>query len=77
MTLEVIKLEPKVDPRKVVETLEELLTRAKDGEFEAFVAVCMRPDGYFFTRSSGYPSSLELIGALHVAQHDLVKASER
>jgi len=77
MTLEIVKLEPKQDPRKVIETLEELVRRAKEGEFEAVVAVCMRPSGTFFTRSSGYPSSLELIGALFAAQNDLLKASEK
>ena len=78
MTLEVIKLEPKPrDPRQIIETLEELVNRAKEGEFEAVVAVCLRPDDTFLTRSSGYPSSLELIGALYAAQHDILKATEK
>lgn len=37
--MEIVKLEPKSDPREIVKTLEELLQRAKDGEFESFVAI--------------------------------------
>lgn len=77
MAAELIKLEPRIDPRQVIATLEELLQRAKDGEFEAFIAVCVRPDGGFCTRSSGCKNSIEMIGALWAAQFDLLKASEK
>jgi hypothetical protein len=70
--LQVVKLESRNDPRKVVTTLEELLQSAKDGEIESFVAVCVRPGGTFRTRSSGYENSLELVGALHFALHDII-----
>jgi len=77
MPAELVKLEPRADPHEVVSTLTELLERAKAGEFEAVIAVCLRPSGTFMTRSSGYKNSLELLGALHCAQHDLIIASER
>jgi hypothetical protein len=70
-----VVLEKKVDPMEVISTLAELLERAKSGEFESFIAVCVRPNGEFFTRSSGCKNSLELAGALTFAQYDLVKAS--
>lgn len=76
MTVELVKLEPKADPRGVIEGLEELLQRAKDGEFDAFIAVCMRADSSYMTRTSGCKNTLEMIGALHVVQQDLVIASE-
>lgn len=73
----VLKLEPKTDPREVVKTLEELLQSAKNGEIESFVAVCVHPNGTFRTRSSGYKNSLEIVGALQFALHDIILASER
>jgi hypothetical protein len=73
----IVVLKQPVYSSKVVETLEELLKLAKDGEIESFITVVMRPDGSFFTRSSCYKNSLELIGALHCAQHDLIVASEK
>ena len=72
-----VALEQPIDPREVMAALSELMEAAKVGEVECFIAVVMRPDGTFFTRSSGYKNSLELIGALHCAQHDLTVASER
>jgi hypothetical protein len=71
----VLRLEPDTDPQEIVATLEELLRRAKDGEFEAIVAVCLRPNGNFMTRSSGYRNSMQVVGALHFAQHDLIMIS--
>ncbi len=73
----VVVLEKPIDPRQVLETLSEMTEQAKAGELESFIAVCMRPDGSFFTRSSCCKNSLELIGALHCAQHDLTVSSER
>jgi hypothetical protein len=72
-----VVFEKQIDPREVISTLSELLERAQSGEFESFIAVCVRPNGEFFTRSSGYKNSLELVGALTFAQYDLVKASTK
>ena len=72
----IVAFEKKKDPREVIATLEELLERAKAGEFEAFIAVCLRPNGNFFMRSSGYKSALEMIGAVSCAIHDIIKAAE-
>ncbi len=75
--MSIVVLKQPVDSSKVVETLEELLKLAKDGEIESFIIVVMRPDKSFFTSTSCYKNSLELIGALQCAQHDLVIASEK
>lgn len=77
MPADLVKLEQKTDPREVIATLTELLKRAKEGEFESFIAMCVRPDRTFFTRSSGYKNSLEMIGALQCAVHDVIVGSER
>lgn len=77
MPAELVKLEQKTDPREVIATLTELLERAKEGEFESFVAVCVLPNGKYFTRSGGYKNSIEMIGALHCAAHDVIVAAER
>jgi len=77
MGVELLKIAAKFDPRGVVAGLEELLERAKAGEFDSFVAVCLRPDGSFLSQSSGCKNSLEMIGALYSVQHDLVVLSER
>ncbi len=72
-----VALEQPLDPREVMATLSEMLEQAKAGEVESFIAICMRPDGTFFTHHSGCKNLLALIGALHCAQHDLTVASER
>lgn len=77
MSAEIIKLEIDNDPREVISILTELLDRAKNGEFESFIGVCLRTDRTFFTKSSRYKNSLEMIGALHTAIHDVVEASEK
>ncbi len=64
------------DPRQVIPALKELLERAEGGEFAAFVIVCVRPDGTFFTRGSGY-NTLEMAGALACAQRDVIEHAEK
>ena len=75
MAAKIVQLE-KTDPRGVIEGLEELLQRAKDGEFDSFIAVCLRPDGSYMTRTSGCKNTLEMIGALQMVQYDLAVRSE-
>jgi hypothetical protein len=64
------------DPHAVIATLEELLGRAKAGEFVALATVCVRPDGTFCTKTSGF-NTLELAGALACAQRDVIEAGVR
>lgn len=75
--LQLLKFEKRADPLEIVATLSELLERAKAGEFESVVTVCLRPDGSFCTRSSGYKNSLQVMGSLYCALNDTLKASEK
>ncbi len=77
MSAEIVKLEVDDDPREVISLLNEIIAHAKEGEVESIIMIVMRPDKSFFTRSSRYHNSLEVIGALTCAINDVVKASEK
>jgi hypothetical protein len=73
VTLKVVDLKVNEDPQEVVEGLEDLLRRARNGEIESYVAVIIRAsDGAFMTRASGHKNKLRMAGALAFAMHDFV-----
>ena len=64
------------NPDNVIDLLEELLIRAKEGEYETIVLVGIRPDASFFTCSSGVKSIMQAVGALAIAQQDLMAVAK-
>lgn len=75
--MNVVEFKRNEDPLELISKLTDLLERAKSGELESFIACVCRVDRRYFTTSSGYKNSLELIGALECAKKDLIEASER
>jgi hypothetical protein len=62
--------------QSIVSMMADLLEESKNGEYQAALCVCLRPDGTFFVTHSGYSTALEMIGALAVAQADMIQQTK-
>lgn len=71
-----IKLVQKVDPNGVIEVFEELLARAKLGEFAEAVCFLIQQDGDFSIKHTGTASTIRLTGCLAMLQADVIARSK-
>jgi len=72
MSEKVAALVQPADPQEVIKLLDDLLGRARAGEFEACVFVGLRADQSFSCCTSGMRSTLAVIGALELAKGDMI-----
>lgn len=70
---------PAVNPREpnevLVNTLRELLERAESGEIVGMAAGFMHGDGQSHWTVAGAVGAFSLIGALRMAEHDLIQVT--
>lgn len=64
---EIVHLARVPEQENIVAQLEELLVRAKAGEFKTFMTIAVLNKGGWITRASGYSDGFQLTGILATA----------
>jgi len=75
--MEVVKLERPTHADEIAESLERLLNRVNDGEFETVYIIAVAPSGSWTTKEVGKKSDrLRLVGLLESLKADVLIATE-